>query len=258
MNELQFELDQEMVELIPAMNTAEYEALKTDITNRVQAVGEDRALSQNIILGPDGKCIDGRTRLTAMAVLGLTVPTDKITMLPYGTTRDEVIMEVKSANARRNLSKTQKATVAYRSYLASHINPKTGKKLTKRDAAKQYGIGYTTLNNLSLIHKLKPEWEEALWAGKAIEIENKEGDSITTTAINSISIYVARWAEDNIVRVKEISDHEHKFGEGNIHTQRGKDWYKEITDKHKLPLEVKLHLEEMANMKFSYGTKEEV
>jgi hypothetical protein len=244
---LQFEIDEEMINLIPPATKYDRDALRNDIIKRIEVLGEDKAISQNILLGPDGRCIDGRTRLTILAELGVLVPKEKITMLEMGTSKEEVMMEVRSANSRRNLTTTQKATVAYRTYLASKNND-GGKKLTLKEIAKEYAIGYTTMKNLHAIAKYNPDFEHALWSGHTVEIVDQNGNETKTSSINSVRQHIERIKEHGKISETDI----HEWNENSaIKTQAGKDWYynklkyEEVTS-----IQHKLDLIELANYKF--------
>lgn len=243
---LQFEINEKMVNLIPEAGPADREALKLDIIKRWETFGEEKALLQSILLGPDGKVLDGRTRLEIMSEIGLLVPESKIERMPYGTTEEDMIMAVKSANMRRNLSLTQKIFMCMRSYLMSKEN---NEKTTIPGIAKMYGIGSTTLKNALYINKCNEGFSKSLWEGHAVPVINEKNQEILTSSVNTICQYLKRLEEAN--SVKRNDDHEWK-ADSNINTQAGKDWYysqiKLLGNDATYP--VKIMMVELANLKF--------
>lgn len=243
---LQFEINEKMVNLIPQASESDRTALKMDIVERWEHFGKDKALLQNILLGPDGRVIDGRTRLEILAELNLVVPEDKIERLPYGTSEEHVIMAVKSANMRRNLTTTQKVFMAMRSYL---LAKEERQKVTLPGIAKSFNVGSTTLKNAMYINTKSENIANTLWAGKSIDIINSKGEKVTSSSVNSVCQYLKRLEEES----EKKEEHEWK-ADSNIKTQAGKDWYYSQIKLLGINCpQTKMMIAELANYKFTKG-----
>lgn len=252
MKKLQFEINDQMIELIPQANQADRQALKLDITHRWEVLGEDKVLLQSILLGPDGRVVDGRTRLEILSELGLEVPKDKIERMPYGTTDEQVIMAVRSANMRRNLTTTQKVFMSMRAYLLEKSNKK---KVTLSEFAKSFGIGTTTLKNALYINKVDKTTADKLWAGYAIDVISQDNQVVSTSSVNTICQYLKRQEESSVL----IACNKNEWSsEANIKTQAGKDWYYKQIKMIKTDCPItKMRLAELANYKFTTDNQSE-
>ena len=246
---LEFEINEQMIDLVPQANQSDRQSLKLDIMHRYQVLGADKVLLQSILLGPDGRVVDGRTRLEILGELGLKVPKDKIERMPYGTTDDQVIMAVRSANLRRNLTVTQKVFMAMRAYILEKNNKK---KVTLNEIANSFGVGSTTLKNALYINKSDKDIADKLWSGNAVEVISQDSEAITTSSVNTVCQYLKRKEESALL--KKCEKHEWS-SDTYIKTQEGKDWY---YDQIKLirtdcPI-MKMRLAELANYKFELSS----
>ncbi len=221
-----FRFNEEMLELIPEASPSDKLALEEDIKNRVKMFGADdqNILIQDILLDPAGLVIDGRTRVGIFEKYDLEIPKNKIRKLPYGTTKERILMEIRSANNRRNLTITQKAMIAAKLYLK--MKQKKEKGIATKKIAEENGVGDTTLKNALYIKDTDNDVAEALWKGNSVDIVNEHGKQTTTTSINSVRQYLQR-EKEKALNTRIDSDHEWD-PYAYIKTQTGKDWYKKL------------------------------
>ncbi len=223
-----FEINHKLAGIVPMALESEQVALTEDIAANGQ---------REPILLWQGKIVDGRCRQTALASLKLPILYKELDDdLPI----ENVKIIVKSMNTRRNLTETQKVASAAKEY-AENKATKTIKQI-----AASWGISTSILDNAWWILRHRPDYIEALFNGKTVEIVNAKGFITQSHRVTAIYAYLRR--EKEFV----LPDNTFGYQTGTrVRSQQGKDWLYELLRRNKdLPLEIKMLLEETANYKF--------
>lgn len=230
-----FPINHKLAGLVPMAVESE----QVSLTNNIKEFGQQEA----IVLWK-GEVVDGRCRQKALTLLKFPILYKEL---------DETLVEadvkifVKSINTRRNLSTTQKATVAAKDYLESIKKPSIPKQ------AEAWGISPSLLNNTIWLVRNYPSVVEELFKGNSVPIQDFKGHETTSYKITSIYAYYKKEKE----AIKENTEHgwkDHSF----IKTQAGKNWF--IITKKAREAEGTVYsygstrdLEELANYKFNIG-----
>ena len=225
----------EFAALVPMASLNEQALLNKDIL--------ENGLKEPVVLWND-RIVDGRCRQIACKLADEKI---RYKELDSNLSEHEVKSFVKSVNTRRNLTTTQKIMIACRQKLDLSTNG------TIKNIAESWGISVGILNNALYIAKNRPEFIQALFDGKSVEIINQDGKEILSTKVTAIFAYLKRNEEDANI------NNEHAWKEDSyIATQIGKEWYYEKISELKLTkkdIQVKMMIAELANYKFTKENK---
>ena len=216
--------------LVPLASDEEQEALNEDI--------KENGLREPVVLW-QGKIVDGRCRQQACVYAGEKI---RIKELDDNLTDEEVRITVKSLNARRNLTMTQKIMSACKVLLDANNS------MSSKDLAKAWGISKAILDNAKYVAKQRADFIAPLFNGKAVTIIDSRGKEKLSNKISTIYASVKRMEEN----VDECTEHGWNPNSA-INTQAGKDWFYNQTSNIDSNNTVLLHhlLIELANYKFS-------
>jgi hypothetical protein len=220
-NDWDFEVNEKLAGIVPMAVESEQLALAEDI--------KIHGLRDPIVLYKD-KVIDGRCRLKALFNLKhsgmLHSPYIPYKQLDPQLTEDEVKVFVKSVNTRRNLTNTQKAMVAAKSYLET-------KTQSTATVAASWGISRSTLDKAIYISREHNGIAEALFNGHTVTIVNDKGKNVSSNKISAVYSYLRRLKQTTVKTVP--ADYEWDVTDV-IESQEGKDFFfnliksKNVTD----------------------------
>jgi len=197
-----FPINHKLAGLVPMAVEAE----QISLTNNIKEFGQQEA----IVLWK-GEVVDGRCRQKALTLLKFPIIYKE---LDENLTEADVKIFVKSINTRRNLSTTQKATVAAKDYLEAVKKPSIPKQ------AVAWGISPSLLNNTIWLVRNYPNVVEELFKGNSVPILDFSGKETTSYKITSIYAFYKKEKE----AIEENTEHgwkDHSF----IKTQAGKNWH---------------------------------
>ncbi len=218
----------EFAALVPMASEAEQAALNQDVL--------ENGLRDPIVLWKN-QIIDGRCRQIACEFAEEKI---RFKELDDNLTEEEVRITVKSLNTRRNLTSTQKAMSACKSYL----DPTTKKGSIKK-TADAWGVSKGILDNALYVAKRNPEFIQPLFNGRTVKIINQNGKEVETIKITAIYSYIKKMEEN----AKENNEHSWN-PDSYITTQLGKEWYYSKVKDIKEP-ETRMMIAELANYKFN-------
>ena len=247
----------ELASMVPLANPLEQEALNKSVSGD----GFDKKLG--LIKLWKGSIIDGRCRQIALIKAELD-PRDYAEEVVFGTF-EEAERFVLKANQRRNLTKTQKAIVAYM------LTKKSGssKKITQEEACRLFEVSRTTIQTVSKLVQITKESTfisyyritESEKSSKLSFLENLiddlfqgckvefDGFDRPTDSISQITKHLKRVKEGNITEKSAFDWNP----DSNINTEAGKQWFKTQTESEQLSRNMIMHLVELANFKFAEG-----
>jgi len=183
--------------LVPMASASEQAILTEDI--------KTNGLREPIILWK-GLIIDGRCRQKACILNRMQIV---YTEIVDTLSDEEVQVIVKSLNTRRNLTHAQKVMIAAKESTQSSSSVKK--------QAKAWGVSELLVKNARWIWNNYPTEAQALFDGKAIDIDGK-----ITNKITPIYSYLRKKSE---TIVAEIPESHGWVDESAIKTQAGKEWY---------------------------------
>jgi hypothetical protein len=226
-------INNKLAGIVPMALPAEQLALENDIAKNSQ---------RDPILLWKGQVVDGRCRQKALVSLQRHILYKE---LDASLSEEDVTCLVKSMNTRRNLTISQKITIAAKEYCKSN-------QFTVKQLAEQWGASVSIIENAVWLQRTHPQVIESLFNGRSVAIKNTKGIAITSNKVSAIYAFYKREIQDAIeYEEKGWSDF------ASIETQAGKDWYlaflRRITDKN-LSLEVTGALIELANFKFKLAS----
>jgi len=223
-------INHKLAGIVPMALPAEQLALETDIAKNGQ---------RDPLILWKGQVIDGRCRQKALVSLQRHILYKE---LDDNLSEEDVTCLVKSMNTRRNLTTTQKITIAAKEYC------KEGNLLTVKQLAEQWGVSVSIIENAIWLQRTHPQVIESLFNGRSVAIENSRGIAITSNKISAIYAFYKREIQ-NSVEFKETGYCDF----ASIKTQKGKEWYsamlREIPEKN-LSLKLTSLLIELTNFKF--------
>ena len=191
--------------IVPLATDSEQAVLTEDI--------KEHGLREPIILW-EGQIVDGRCRQKACLATN--------TQLVYVELKDdlsseEVALLVKSLNTRRNLTHTQKTMVAAKESL------KPGTSSAKQ--AKAWGVSEKLVKNARWLWKNRPTEAQALFDGKAIELEPGN----ITNRVSPVYNYFRKLEEKKHIQ-EPMKEHGYK-DDSLVKSQTGKMIYNTIAAK---------------------------
>ncbi len=179
----------------PSMTDVDFQELKTSLND----YGYDKNFP---ILLYKKKIVDGRHRFIACGELGI----DRLWArhLPQNMTMKEVEELVIRTDNRRHKTPTQKAIGAYRYYLERMA---TGNKLSQEAVAEKFGTSKLMMSRVPKLEKVAgSDRIDALFNGKKLTIENKDGKPLATDALLTLIGFYQNNAEEDIVGYSKASD----------------------------------------------------
>lgn len=223
-------VNEKLAGIVPMALPEEQLALETDIAKNSQ---------RDPLILWKGQVVDGRCRQKALISLQRHILYKE---LDDNLSEEDVACLVKSMNTRRNLTTTQKITIAAKEYC------KEGNLLTVKQLAEQWGVSISIIENAVWLQRTHPQVIESLFNGRSVPIKNVKGIAVTSNKVSAIYAFYKREIQDAVV-YKENGWNDF----ASIETQAGKDWYlgflRHIPDKN-LSLELTGALIELANFKF--------
>jgi hypothetical protein len=233
-----FPINHKLAGIVPMATEEEQVSLTKDIQTSGQR--------EPIVLWK-GEVIDGRCRQKSLLFLRFPIMYKE---LDEHLSEEEVRVYVKSVNTRRNLTTTQKITIAAKEYMKL-------KKVSVKKTAEAWGISSSILDNGIWLLKKHPEVIEELFNGRNVLIRDFSGKEISSSRITSIYAFYKVESQ----KAKENTEHgwkDHSF----IKTQAGKHWYimmkKEcIAEGAVFSPTLDKYAQELTNYKFQLPSKEE-
>lgn len=195
-----------------------------------------------------GQIVDGRCRQKALLALARPIAYKE---LDNELSDRDVRIWVQANNTRRQLTVTQKATIAARLI----IDPLGKRKPTIAELCIAWGVKASLLKNTIWIGKNHPNTFQNLFDGLSVQIKDGKGNIYWSNKITAIYAYF----KTNEESTKEVITYGWVEG-SSIRTQAAKTWYKSKMEGRVLDLETKIDYEELANLKFppSLTTKQEI
>ena len=174
--------------VVPMAVEAEQTALKIDINENGQR--EPAILYR-------GKIVDGRCRYKACSDLGIEL---KVDSLPNNMSLAEVDAYVKSANTRRNLTRSQKVITAYRET--------TTLKISAAESASRWGLTKSEISKAKYISFNRPDYAQRLFDGNNIQVgfDKDRNKPIYSYSIAKVMKYVQDEVEDSPKQARYDND----------------------------------------------------
>lgn len=223
-----FPINDKLAGLVPMAIESEQAVLRADISHTGQV--------EPIVLWR-GEVVDGRCRQAALGVLGKDVLYKE---LDPETPEADVASFVKAVNTRRNLTMSQKITVACKQYAGNRHNT------TIPACAQAWGISEKVLKNALWVYRTHPAVIETIFDGGSVTIVDDHGTAIQTNKVSTVYAYYKKLQEAAVEVDRGWKE------DSYITTQAGKEWYyKQLRTVGEVNWQVKMLLAELANFKFT-------
>lgn len=222
-----FPINEKLAGIVPMATSTEQKALTANIM--------ENGLNEPVVLWRN-EIVDGRCRQLACKLAGVAV---RAIELGNELTEEDVLIWVKGANTRRNLTMAQKIMVA------SKESFNEGSKSLDY-IAESWAIGRRSLTMANYISKARPKFIEPLLNGLTVPIIDAKGKHKQTNKITAIYHHIKREEED----VTEVPSYEW-CADDHIRTQAGRDWFYDfIKETATTNVKVMMELVVRANDKF--------